>query len=71
MKYAVQTSLKNYIKSNGIKQRFIAETTGLKEYCISDIFCMRREMRADEFVLICMAIGKSPNEFAGCIKKEE
>lgn len=71
MKNAVQTCLRDYVKNNGIKQKFISERTGLKEYSVSDIFCMRRELRADEFALICIAIGKSPNEFIGNVKKEE
>lgn len=64
MQNAVQSRLKNYVKSNGIKQRYIAQATGIKEYLISDIFCMRRDMRADEFMAICIAIGKSPNDFS-------
>jgi transcriptional regulator with XRE-family HTH domain len=63
MKYAVQTKLRDYVKANGIKQRHIAQATGLKEYLVSDIFCMRREMKADEFALICKAINRNPNEF--------
>lgn len=63
MKNAVQSRLRDYVKANGIKQRYISQATGLKEYLVSDIFCMRREMKADEFVLICIAINKSPNEF--------
>lgn len=68
MKNAVQTRLKDYVKSNGIKQRYIAKATGLPEYLISDIFCMRREMKADEFAKICIVINKNPNDF---VVKEE
>jgi transcriptional regulator with XRE-family HTH domain len=71
MKNAVQTSLRDYVKSKGIKQRYISQATGLSEYCVSDIFCNRREMKADEFALICIAIEKSPDEFIGQLKKEE
>ena len=63
MQNAVQSSLREYVKANGIKQRFIAQATGLKEYHISDIFCGRCKMSADEFVLICIALNKSPNDF--------
>lgn len=63
MRTAVQTALRDYVKANGIKQRFISEATGIKEYSISDIFCNRREMRADEFIKICCAIKKDPNDF--------
>lgn len=71
MKNIVQTDLKNYVKSNGIKQSYIAERTGLKEYTVSDIFTNRRELKADEFGLICIAIGKNPNDFVEGLKKEE
>ncbi len=71
MKNAVQTCLRDYVKNNGIKQSFLAERTGLKEYSVSDIFCMRRELKADEFMLMCLAINKSPNDFIGCLQKEE
>ncbi len=71
MKNAIQTDLKKYVKSSGIKQKYIADKTGLKEYCISDIFCNRREMKADEFGLICLAINKNPNDFMCSLKKEE
>lgn len=67
----MQTALREYVKNNGIKQSFIAQRTGLKEYSVSDIFCNRREMKADEFVLICLAINKNPNDFVGSLKKEE
>lgn len=63
MKNIVQSALREYVKSHGIKQRYIAEATGMPEYMISDIFCMRREMKADEFMNICAAINKSPNDF--------
>ena len=71
MKSVVQTNLRNYVKSNGIKQSFIAERTGLKEYTVSDIFTCRREMKADEFVMMCRAIGNNPNDFVEGLKKEE
>ena len=68
LKNIVQSSLRDYVKTHGIKQRFIAAATGLPEYTISDIFCDRKEMKADEFMLICGAIGKNPNDF---ISKED
>ena len=53
-----------YVKKNGIKQRYLAQATGQKEYHISDVFCGRTEMKADEFVGYCIALGKSPDFFA-------
>lgn len=63
MRTAVQEAVRDFVKTNGIKQRYISEVTGIKEYSISDIFTLRREMRADEFLKICLAIRKSPNDF--------
>ena len=63
MRTAVQEAVRDFVKQNGIKQRYISEVTGIKEYSISDIFCLRREMRADEFLKICIAIRKSPDDF--------
>lgn len=71
MKTAVQRQLRDYVKSTGIKQRFIANAIGAKEYTISDIFSERKEMRADEFLAICIALNKNPNDFVEGFKKEE
>ena len=70
-KTGVQKLLRDYIKNNGIKQRFIANAIGVKEYTISDIFSFRKEMRADEFLAICIALNKNPNDFVEEFKKEE
>lgn len=63
MKSKVQTRLRDYVKANGIKQSFIAKTIGLDEKAVSSIFCGRRELRADEFMDICLAIKVSPDVF--------
>lgn len=64
MNNVMQSRLKAFVKKNGIKQRYIAQSTGLKEYHVSDLFTNRTEMGADEFVAICIALGKSPDFFA-------
>lgn len=64
MENVMQSRLKSFVKANGIKQRYIAQATGLKEYHVSDLFTNRTQMGADEFVAISIAVGKSPDYFA-------
>lgn len=71
MQNAMQTRLREQVKAKGITQRHVAQETGIKEYRVSDLFCNRREMKADEFVAICIAIGTSPNKIAGIDDKKE
>lgn len=59
---AAEDVVKDYLKSHGFKQRFVAEAIGVKDYTISDIFCHRRELKANELVGICIATKTSPNE---------
>ena len=59
----VQERVSEYILNNGIKQSFIVERTGLNKDIISAILNKRRKMTADEFEIICRALGKTPNDF--------
>lgn len=63
MKTQVQTRVRDYLRANGIKQRFISEATGIDECALSNILCLRRELKADELFLICQAIHKNPSDF--------
>lgn len=58
-----QSKVADYVRNMGIKQNWLAEKTGLTESIVSDIFRGRRKMTADEFVRICKALGKNPNDF--------
>ena len=62
-KVVVQTRDADYVRNNGIKQTFISKKTGISACTISAILTNRRKMTADEFEQICIAIGKSPNDF--------
>lgn len=62
--HVMQKRIKSYIQSNGIKQRHIANITGLKECHISDLLTSRTKMDADEFVAISLAVGQTPDFFA-------
>lgn len=62
--HTMQKRIRNYVKNNGIKQRHIANVTGLKEYHVSDLLRCRTKMDADEFVAISLAVGQTPDFFA-------
>ena len=59
----VQSKIAQYLEEQGIKQSWLAQKTGLTDNMISGILNGKRKMTADEFVRICKAIGKSPNDF--------
>lgn len=58
-----QKRIADYISANGIKQSFIVEKTGLNKNVISGILTSSRKMSADEYVQICKALNKTPNDF--------
>ena len=59
----VQSKVAQYLEELGIKQSWLAQKTGLTDNMISGILNGKRKMTADEFVRICKAIGKNPNDF--------
>ena len=59
----VQSKVARYVQDCGIKQSFIAEKTGLSPAKISMILNNNQKMTADELVLFCKALQKSPNDF--------
>ena len=59
----VQSKVAQYLEGQGIKQSWLAQKTGLTDNMISGILNGKRKMTADEFVRICKAIGKNPNDF--------
>ena len=66
----VQTRVAEYIRNMGIKQTVISEKTGISVSALSAMLTNRRKMTADEFEKICIAIGKSPNDFMITGKEE-
>lgn len=52
-----------YIRTMGIKQATICEKTGIRPDTMSAMLTGRRKMTADEFEKICLAVGKTPNDF--------
>lgn len=54
--------LKLYITKNGLKQKVIAEKSGLTENQMSQILKGKRGISADEFEIICNAMNADPND---------
>ena len=59
----VQERVAEYVQSNGIMQRFIAEKTGLSTVKVSNILNLNQKMTADDLELFCRALKKQPSDF--------
>lgn len=59
----VQSKVASYIHNSGIRQSFICEKTGLSKAKVSLILNNKQKMTADELMLFCKALQKSPNDF--------
>lgn len=59
----VQERVADYVQSNGIMQKFIAEKTGLSAVKVSNILNLNQKMTADEFELFCKALKRQPTDF--------
>lgn len=58
-----QARIAQYIADNGIKQSFICEKTGINKVRMSAILTSKSRMYADEFIKVCEALRKEPNDF--------
>lgn len=59
----VVEKLNAYVNENDIKQIYIAQKTGLDEDTISEMLNGNRQILADEFLMICIALDIDPNIF--------
>ncbi len=59
----VVEKLNAYVNENDIKQIYIAQKTGLDEDTVSDMLNGNRQILADEFLMICIALDIDPNIF--------
>ena len=59
----VQKRVADYINGHGIRQVFVCEKAGIKRDRMSNIMTLKSKLTADEFVAICEAIHKTPNDF--------
>lgn len=55
--------LRAYIAESGIKQKAIAEKSGIKESAFSLIMNKKRKCSADEYARICAALGLPAESF--------
>lgn len=49
--------IREYIKSNGIKQTFIAEKLGVSDRTVTDMLNGNRKITAEEYYLLCKVLG--------------
>jgi len=58
----VYEKIKKYMEDNGIKQNYVSEKSGIPENTLSMILNGKRNLSADESVLIFKALGVTPND---------
>lgn len=56
----IEEGIKKYIEANGLKQKYVAELSGITENSISRILCGKRRMRAEELLNMCRAFDIDP-----------
>lgn len=59
----IAENIAQYLKDNGITQSHVAERAGMHKQTFSNAMCGKRRLTADEYVLICDALGKSADYF--------
>ena len=67
----VYQKMSEYINSNGIKQKYLSEKTGIAENVVSMILNGKRKMDADEFVEMVIALNLDANYFINKPKTSE
>lgn len=61
--------IKIYLENKGIKQKFVADKSGLSESAMSDICNEKRKVDAVEYYLICKALQLPLDYFLEGIEK--
>lgn len=59
----VGKKIKKYLDENGIKYSFVAEKIGMPMNMFSPLLSGKRKMSAEEYLLICNAIGVDAGYF--------
>lgn len=62
----VRENIADYIKRNGIKQKYIAENTNLSPSAVSQMLNGERDISAEEYVKICKLFRVSCDYFVNC-----
>ena len=60
---SINKELNDYVTSNGIKQSYICEQTGIHPDIVSRILREARKITAEEFLKICNALNLDPRDF--------
>lgn len=55
--------IKRYLVDHGIKQTFLAQKLNIPDPALSDMLCGRRKINAEEYYIICKALGVSLEYF--------
>lgn len=71
MRKLVWESIAAYLASNGIKQIFLSDRTGLSPQCISFILQGKRRLDVEEYARICHALGVSYDYFFPKVASEQ
>ena len=56
--------IKKFLDANGIKYSFVSEKTGVPMNILSPLLNGKKKMSAEQYFLICGAIGVDANTFA-------
>ena len=59
----ISDQIAQYLKDEGIKQSFISKKTGIGKVTLSQTLLGKRKLPADEYKLICDALGVSLDKF--------
>ncbi len=65
MKSTVAPNIKRIIKTNGLKQKIVAEKAGFKEKELSNMLNGRKLVSDIDILPLCIALGVTPNELFG------
>ena len=61
----VEANIKEYLREEGLTQVGVSRKTGIPADQLSLTLNGKRKLTVDEFVRICDAIKKTPNDFVG------
>ncbi len=61
--------IKQYIDENGIKQKKVADDSGMKPQALNDVLNERRKIEATEYFNVCKALNVGLDYFANKIEQ--
>lgn len=66
-----ERNLSAYVEDEGIRHTVLSRKTGIGRCVVDNILGCRREAKADEFILLCLALRKDPLEFFPVPEKKD